>query len=126
MVITRSQSNRTNLTETEIVSDNESDHSIPEMLSRDQTIEFDNGDLLNYERNNDRNRIGQLGELTNIVSTLTEKIFSNIREGNGINVMSNEPNSRSDSNYNLPFQLLTISTCCFFKIAEFSTFIVSS
>ena len=53
MVVTRSQSDRNKLTETEIMSDSESDHSNPEWLSRERRIEFDNGD----ERDNDRNRI---------------------------------------------------------------------
>ena len=82
------------------------------MLSREQMIDFDNGDLLNQESKYDRNRIEQCfsdmnrqtGELTNVVLTLTEKISSN-RDGNAINALSNEPNIRSDryfSNKSVP------------------------
>ena len=37
-----------------------------------------------------------IGELTNMVLFLTETIFSNLREGKGLNVMSNESNSCSE------------------------------
>ena len=57
------------------MSDSEKDYSVPEVLSRDQMIEFDNGDILNRDRDFDRNRIEQrfsdmnrqIGELTNMV-----------------------------------------------------------
>ena len=102
MVATRSQSNRNTRIETENMSDNESDHSLADMLSRDQMTEFDSGDLLISKRNYDRNRIEQkfsdmnrqIGELINIVQGLTEKVSSNNREGNGLDVLSNEPNTR--------------------------------
>ena len=84
------------------MSDSESDYSVPGKLSRDLMIEFDNGDLLYRDRDFDRNRIEQrfadinrqIGELTNIVLSLTEKISSNIRR---LNVLSTESNRRSDS-----------------------------
>ena len=57
MVVTRSQSYRTNSIEFETMSDSESDHSVPEVLSRDKMIEFDNGDVLNRDKNFDRNWI---------------------------------------------------------------------
>ena len=103
MVVTRSQSNRNNLLESETMSDNESDHSVPEVLSRAQMIEFDDGEIIDGNRDFDNNRIEQrfcdknrqIGELTDIVLSLTEKLSSNIREGNGSNPLSTEPNSRS-------------------------------
>ena len=80
------------------MSDIEIDQSLLDMLTREQMIDFDNGDLLNKKRNCNRNRIEQqfsfmnrqIGEMTSIVLTLTEKIFSNIREGNGKNFLGNE------------------------------------
>ena len=103
MVIIRSQSNRNNLPETEITRNKESDHSIPGELLRKQGIQFEHCDLLNQDRNYARNKIEQrfsdmdrrIGELTNIVLTLTRKISSNISDGNGKNFFSNESNSRS-------------------------------
>ena len=85
MVVPRSQSYRNNSIETEIMSDSENDHSVHEVLSRDQMIEFDNGDVLNRDRDFDRKRIEQrfsdmnrqIGELTSIVLSLTEKSSSN-------------------------------------------------
>ena len=38
----------------------------------------------------------QIDEITNIVLSLTEKLSSNIREGNCLNTLSSEPNGRSD------------------------------
>ena len=75
MVITISQINRNNQLETENLTDNESDNSFPDLLSREQMVEFDNGDWLSKERNYNRNRVEQrfselnrqIGELTNIV-----------------------------------------------------------
>ena len=55
----RSQSNRHNQLESENLSENESDHSLPDMLSIEEMIEFGNGHSLNHERNYDRNRIEQ-------------------------------------------------------------------
>ena len=64
------------------MSDNENEQSVPDVLSRAQMIEFDEGDLLNrnsdFENNNierrfsDRSR--QIGELANIVLSLTERL----------------------------------------------------
>ena len=42
MVLTRSQSKKNNQPETEIMSDNKSDHSRLDILSTEQMIEFDN------------------------------------------------------------------------------------
>ena len=38
-------------------SDSESDSSVPEILTRDQINEFDDGDLLNYQIGNDRHTV---------------------------------------------------------------------
>ena len=51
MVVSRSQANRNNLPEPEAMSENESELSVPDILSRTQMTEFDEDDLLN--RNND-------------------------------------------------------------------------
>ena len=53
----------------------------------------------------------QIGELTNFVLSLTEKISSNIREGNDINVLSNEPSSRSDNWKHIESLLVEITEC---------------
>ena len=55
MVVTRLQSNRNISIEVETMSDSESDHSVPEVLSSDQMIEFDKGDILNRNRDFDHN-----------------------------------------------------------------------
>ena len=55
MVVTRSQSYKNNHIEAETMTDSESDHSVSEVLSRDQMIEFDNGNTLNPDRVFDRN-----------------------------------------------------------------------
>ena len=47
MVVTRSQSKRDRRLETTNMSDNKSENSLPDLLSRDQIVECDNGDLLN-------------------------------------------------------------------------------
>ena len=86
------------------MSDNEGKQSVPEVLSRAQMIEFDEGDLLyknsDFENTNIERRVSdmsrQIGELTNLVLSLTEMLSSNIREGNGLNTLSSEPNVRSD------------------------------
>ena len=51
MVTTRSQANRNNALKPERRSDNESEQSVHNVLSRTQLIEFDKGDPLN--RNSD-------------------------------------------------------------------------
>ena len=50
MVKTRSQSIRNNSSTSENNSDNESKQSLPEIFSRAQMIEFDEGELLNRNR----------------------------------------------------------------------------
>ena len=73
------------------MSDNESEQSLPEILSRAQMAAFDEGDLLNRNRDFDNDNIErtfsemsrQIGEFTNIVLSLTEKLSLNTKEGNG-------------------------------------------
>ena len=63
MVITRSQANRNNLLVPEIISENESEQSVPYVPSRAQMIEFDEGNLLNrnsdFENTNIERRFSQ-------------------------------------------------------------------
>ena len=107
MIITRSQTNRSNLLTPETTSDNESHQSSPEVLSRAQTIAFDEGGLLIKTRDFENDNIErtfsdmsrQIGEITNILLSLTERLSSNTREGNGLNTLSSEPNGRSDNVY---------------------------
>ena len=108
MVITRSQSNQNREIEIETMdrsSDNESETSFTDVLSREQIADLDSDDLLNRRRNNDNYRIDQrfneitrqIGDLTNIVLTLTQKFTSINGEGNGLNTAASSANSRSDS-----------------------------
>ena len=85
-------------------SDSESDSSVPEILTRDQIIEFKNGDLLNYQNDNDRHTVDlrfsemnkQISDLSNLVLALTEKIASSNREGNELNTVSIGRETHSD------------------------------
>ena len=81
MVTTRSQSNQNREMEIETMdrsSDNESETSFPDVLSREQIADLDSDDLLNRRRNNDNYSIDQrfneinrqIGDLTNIVLIL--------------------------------------------------------
>ena len=86
------------------MSDNESDASFPEVLTREQMVEFDSIDILNRQnimegnpidkRFNEMNR--QIGELTDLDLALTQQISSNPREGNGLNVGTTSTNSCSE------------------------------
>ena len=108
MVITRSQSSRNRQIDTENMdrtSDNESETSFPELLSREQMVDLDSDDVLtrrqnssNYDidrRFNEINR--QIGDLTNIVLTLTNQFASVNGEGNRLNPVTTSTDSRSDS-----------------------------
>ena len=108
MVITRSQSNQNREIEIETMdrsSDNESETSFPHVLSREQIADLDSDDLLNRRRNNDNysfdqrfNEINrQIGDLTNIVLTLTQQFTSVNGEGNRLNTAVSKANSRCDS-----------------------------
>ena len=91
----------------EYSSDNESECSIPEVLTREQIIEFNNGDVLNYQNNSARDSVNQrfsdmnrqINELTNLVLALTEKISSSNREGNELNTVSGSHEARTDNEY---------------------------
>ena len=89
-------------------SDSESECSIPEVLTREQIIEFNDGDVLNYQNNSGRDSVNQrfsdmnrqINELTNLVLALTEKISSSNRgnrEGNELNTVSNNYEARYET-----------------------------
>ena len=93
MVTTRSQKNRIREIESKSVnraSDNESDTSFLEVLSREQMTELDCDDFLNRRRDTEGNILDQcfrelnrqIGDLTNIVLTLTQQVSSSNGEGN--------------------------------------------
>ena len=104
MVNTRSQIRDNNTLESTRMSDNESETSFLDVLTREQIIEFDSHDILNRQNNTERNVIDrrfkemnrQIGELTDLVLALTQQISSNPREGNLLNTVTTIANSRSD------------------------------
>ena len=85
-------------------SDNESEYSFPNTLSRNQMNEFENGDLINVRQNSSSNSVDQrfmemnkqISELTNIVLALTEKISTPTTECSGLNTVINTNVTRSD------------------------------
>ena len=85
-------------------SDNESEYSFPNTLSRNQINDFENGDLINVRQNSSSNSVDQrfmemnkqISELTNIVLALTEKISSPTTECGGLNTVINTNVTRSD------------------------------
>ena len=114
MVNTRSRTAKnthSNMNGTDRYSDAESESSVPEVLTREQMNEFDDGNLLDYgdesehhtvnQRFNEMNK--QISELTSLVLALTEKISSNDkasssnREGNNLNTVSIGHDTRSDN-----------------------------
>ena len=104
MVNTRSQNCDKNTLESTRMSDNESETSFPEVLTREQMIKFDSHDILNRKNNTERTVIDrrfneinrQIGELTDLVLALTQQISSNPREGKELNTVTTNANSRSD------------------------------
>ena len=107
MVITRSQTARntsSNMNGTDRYSDTEGEGSVPEVLTRDQMREFDNGNLLHRRNETERLTVSQrfsemnkqITELTNLVFVLTEKISSSNKEGNDLNTVSIGHETRSD------------------------------
>ena len=70
-------------------SDNESEYSFPNTLSRNQMNEFENGDLMEMNK--------QISELTNIVLALTEKISAPTTECSGLTTVINTNVTRSDN-----------------------------
>ena len=89
-------------------SDNESEYSFPNTVSRNQINEFENGDLINVRHNSSLNSVDQrfmemnkqISDLTNIVLALTEKISSSTTECSGLNTVINTNVTRSDT-YNV-------------------------
>ena len=107
MVTTRSQSSRNFQTENinmDRTSDNESEASFPDILSREQMTELDSNDLLNDRNNIEKNVIDQrfyemnrqIGGLTDLVLALTQQISSNHRQGIELNIAKPSANSRFD------------------------------
>ena len=86
-------------------SDNESEYSFPNTLSRNQMNEFENGDLINVRHNSNLSSVDwrfmemnrQISDLTSIVLDLTEKISSSTTECSGLNTVTNTDVTRSDS-----------------------------
>ena len=108
MVTTRSQSNQNRQTENGTMnrsSDSESETSFPDVLSRDQIADLDSEDVLTRRQNNNNydidhrfNEINrQIGDLTDIVLSLTNQVASVNGEGNRLNAVTTNTNSRSDS-----------------------------
>ena len=94
MVLTRSQATKADQRELESMeypSDNESECSVPEFLSRDQIDELDGGNLIGTDYNLEQRSIDQrfsdmnkqISDLTGLVLALTEKLSSNVGEGKG-------------------------------------------
>ena len=85
-------------------SDNESECSFPDLLSRNQMNEFDNGDLINNRHDSALNSVDQrfmemnkqISDLTSIVLALTEKILRATNESSGSNTATNTNATRSD------------------------------
>ena len=85
-------------------SNNESEYSFPNTLSRNQINEFETGDLINVRHNASLNSVDQrfmemnkqISDLTNIVLALTEKISSSTTECSGLNTVINTNMTRSD------------------------------
>ena len=87
------------------VSDTESDCSIPDLLTRDQTDELDNENLIHSEQHSDQMSIDQrfssmnrqINELTGLVLASTEKLSCNHGEGNDQHTVVDRTNVRSDT-----------------------------
>ena len=108
MVTTRSQNNQNRQTENGIMdrsSDSENETSFPDVLSRDQIADLDSEDVLTRRQNNNNydidhrfNEINrQIGDLTDIVLSLTNQLASVNGEGNRLNAVTTNTNSRSDT-----------------------------
>ena len=86
-------------------SDNESEYSFPNTLSRNQMNEFENGDLINVRHNSNSSSVDQrfmewnrqISDLTSIVLALTEKISSSTTECSGLNAVTNTNVTCSDN-----------------------------
>ena len=104
MVLTRSQGRNNNTSERVRMSDNESDTSFPEVLTREQMSSFDSNDILSQQNDTERNMIDrrlyemnkQIGELTELVLALTQQVSSNLRDRNRLDTVTNVTSSRYD------------------------------
>ena len=105
-------------------SDNESEYSFPNTLSRNQMNEFENGDLINVRQNSNLSSVDQrfmemnrqISDLPSIVLALTEKISSSTTECSGLNTVTNTNVTRSDSGRHFP--TLTTFLCRFSELGE--------
>ena len=85
-------------------SDTESECSVPEVFSRNQIDELDNGNLIRTDNNSEQRSIDQrfsdmnkqISDLTGLVLALTEKLSSNVGEGNNQSTASDKTCARSD------------------------------
>ena len=85
-------------------SDTESEYSVPEVLSRDQIDELDNGNLIRTDCTSEQRSIDQrfmdmnkqISDLTGLVLALTEKLSSNVGEGSKPSTASDKNCTRSD------------------------------
>ena len=86
-------------------SDTESEYSVPEVVSRDQIYELDNGNLIRTDCTSEQRSIDQrfmdmnkqISDLTGLVLALTEKLSSNVGEGSKPSTASDKNCTRSDS-----------------------------
>ena len=99
MVLTRSQGRNNNTSERVRMSDNESDTSFPEVLTREQMSSFDSNDILSQQNDTERNMIDrrlyemnkQIGELTELVLALTQQVSSNLKDRNRLDTVKTLP-----------------------------------
>ena len=104
------------------ISDTESECSIPDLLSRDQINELDDGNLIQTDRSSDHMSIDQrfssmnrqITELTGLVLALTEKLSSNHGEGNDRNAASDKTCPRSDKHYESCFSIVATEHSVYF------------
>ena len=86
-------------------SDTESECSVPEVHSRDQIDEMDDGNLIRTNYNLEQRSIDhrfsemnkQISDLTGLVLALTEKLSSNVGERNNQSTASDKTCARSDT-----------------------------
>ena len=99
MVTTRSQSNQNRQTENGTMdrsSDSEGETSFPDVLSRDQIADLDSEDVLTRCQNNNNYDIDhRFNEINRQIGDLTD-IASVNGEGNRLNAVTTNTNSRSD------------------------------
>ena len=94
-------------------SDTESECSVPEVLSRDQIDELDDGNLIRTNNNSEQRSIDQrfsemnkqISDLTGLVFALIEKLSSNSGEGNNQSTASDKACARSNKCTGKPYLL---------------------